>query len=162
MTIATASDLYWWFSFECSLGGRCDVMTDVRVACASDAEPPAVRCPKCGELMSFRGRWEADEWGYGSRGDTVEVDGPRVMIHLYAAEVYDGSVVAVIPGTEYKRVHHGESLSNTIRKAVSSTVDDVVIEAVAGGTRDEIFGISPEEVGRAINFRFLVLRKQAP
>lgn len=63
---------YWWFSFECGSGSGCDVVSDVRVACSDDAEPPAARCPKCGELMQFRGRWRADEGGYGSRGDVAK------------------------------------------------------------------------------------------
>ena len=59
----------WWFSYECV----CGIVLDLRAPDREEALP--VTCPGClrHEAMYFRGRWEADEAGYGSQGNTTEV-----------------------------------------------------------------------------------------
>ncbi len=63
-----------WYGFECRSncrtktdGSRTGCVLDVRLP--FDEEPPTVLCPICQTPMHFRGRWAADDGGYGSRGD---------------------------------------------------------------------------------------------
>lgn len=54
-----------WHGFEC---GKCNIVLDVRYP--SDIPGPvAMSCPNCNQYMYFKGSWDADERGYGSRGD---------------------------------------------------------------------------------------------
>ena len=66
-----------WYAFECPspdcpasfMSGGDGVVLDVRLPWArSDDSPSTVSCPVCSELMDYRGSWDADEAGYGSRG----------------------------------------------------------------------------------------------
>jgi len=79
-----------WHGFDCDnprcpgglTAGGDGVVLDVRLvlavtACSRPAygdvrshdDPPEIRCPLCNEIMRHRGHWEANEAGYGSRGD---------------------------------------------------------------------------------------------
>ena len=54
-----------WHSYDCI----CGALWDVRMkASADDAPPPSTNCPCCGKPAKLRARWEADEGGFGSRG----------------------------------------------------------------------------------------------
>ncbi len=55
-----------WYGYEC----QCGVVLDIRLD--GKPEPPIVLCPQVhsSRQMKFKGRWLADEDGYGSRGDS--------------------------------------------------------------------------------------------
>lgn len=70
----------WWFGYECY--GPClweggGMVLDLRIRCDEDAEAPVVNCPCCGTLLDFKAMWQADEGGYGSRGDTASSACPK-------------------------------------------------------------------------------------
>jgi hypothetical protein len=53
----------WWHGFECH---KCKTVFDVRV----EGEVVQLgRCPRCAEMCELRGRWMADDGGFGSRAD---------------------------------------------------------------------------------------------
>lgn len=70
-----------WYAYEC-LNAECPagfsqsqlsgVVVDVRLPWDT-LDAPAISCCVCGATMHFRGRWRADEGGYGSQGDGSEV-----------------------------------------------------------------------------------------
>lgn len=62
-----------WFAYDCMSGQHADtsgVSLDVRLW--RDSPPPQpIPCPECGVPMDYRGRWKADDSGYGSRADLL-------------------------------------------------------------------------------------------